>query len=146
SGGLADRYGARLPLMVGPAIAGAGFALFAVPSVGGSYLQTFFPAVLVLGFGMSIAVAPLTTTVMNAVDAEHSGTASGINNAASRVASLLAIAVFGVVFTLASEHRTDAASFVTGFRWVMLLSALLALLSAASAWALIRPNPSSPRL
>jgi EmrB/QacA subfamily drug resistance transporter len=137
SGGLADKYGARRPLVIGPVIAAAGFALLAVPSTGGSYWSTFFPAVLVLGFGMSIAVAPLTTTVMNAVDAEHAGTASGINNAASRVASLLAIAAFGVVFALVFAKGTDAASFVAGFRSVMLLSACLALASAASAWALI---------
>jgi hypothetical protein len=91
---------------------------------------------------MTIAVAPLTTAVMNAVDAHHSGTASGINNAASRVAGLLAIAAFGVVFTLVSNqhaaaHASYAECFVAGFRWVMLLSAGLALASAASAWALI---------
>jgi EmrB/QacA subfamily drug resistance transporter len=137
SGGLVDKYGARRPLIIGPVIAAAGFALLAIPSTGGSYWITFFPAVLVLGFGMSIAVAPLTTTVMNAVDAEHAGTASGINNAASRVASLLAIAAFGVVFALVSGHSMAAESFVAGFRSVMLLSACLALASAASAWALI---------
>jgi MFS family permease len=137
SGGLADKYGARRPLIIGPVIAAAGFALLAMPSTGGSYWSTFFPAVLVLGAGMSIAVAPLTTTVMNAVDAEHAGTASGINNAASRIASLLAIAAFGVVFALVSGHSMAAESFVAGFRSVMLLSACLALASAVSAWALI---------
>ena len=145
SGSLVAKYGARRPLIIGPVIAAAGFALFAVPSIGGSYWTTFFPAVMVLGAGMTIAVAPLTTTVMNAVDADHAGAASGINNAASRVASLLAIAAFGVVFSLASGHSTatqavHADAFVAGFRWVMLISALLALASAASAWALIRDN------
>ena len=97
SGGLFDRFGPRLPLMVGPMISAVGLALFAVPSVSGNYWTSFFPAVVVLGFGMAVTVAPLTTTVMDSVGEEQAGTASGINNAVSRTAGLLAIAVFGVV-------------------------------------------------
>jgi EmrB/QacA subfamily drug resistance transporter len=101
SGGLVARYGSRAPLIVGPLIVAFGFTLFAVPSVGGNYWMTFFPAVVALGFGMAVTVAPLTTVVMNSVDKDRVGTASGINNAVARVASVLAIAVLGIVMAKA---------------------------------------------
>jgi EmrB/QacA subfamily drug resistance transporter len=105
SGGLVARYGPRAPLIIGPLIAAAGFALFAVPSMGSNYWEAFFPAIIVLGFGMAVTVAPLTTVVMSSVDQDHAGTASGINNAVARIASVLAIAVFGIVMVRAFDFR-----------------------------------------
>ena len=181
SGGLVGRYGARLPLVVGPLVAAAGFALFAWPAEGGRYWFTFFPAIVVLGLGMAISVAPLTTVVMNAVDVAYEGAASGINNAASRVAVVVAIALFGVVFAAVFDRslgdnlvrsgtppavaasveqqrnklaaielpaqidetakraarQAIAQSFIAGFRWISLVSALLAAASAVVAWASI---------
>jgi EmrB/QacA subfamily drug resistance transporter len=105
SGGLVAQVGSRLPLTVGPAIAAVGLALYARPAVGGVYWTTFFPAVVVLAFGMAVTVAPLTTTVMSAADPRHAGAASGVNNAVARVAGLLAIAVFSVVLTRTFDAR-----------------------------------------
>ena len=181
SGGLVERCGAKIPLVAGPLSAAAGFALFLRPDVGGTYWTTFFPAIVVLGLGMAVSVAPLTTTVMNSVPENRVGLASGINNAISRTAGLLAIAVFGIVMLQSFDRRLDQRlseieltssarnvlatqrnklagaelpkelhsdtqaivgsaieeSFVSGFRLVMGLGALLAVGSAASAVVLI---------
>ena len=112
AGRLADRYGARRALIIGPLIAATGFALLAVPGTGGSYWTTFFPGMVVLGLGMSGTVAPLTTAVMTSFGPERAGVASGINNAVSRTAALLSIAVFGLVayqrFGRSLAHRLDS--------------------------------------
>jgi predicted MFS family arabinose efflux permease len=189
AGTLVDRFGSKLPLVVGPVTAAAGFALFALPGVEANYWIAFFPAVVVLGIGMTITVAPLTTTVMNSVGPDVAGIASGVNNAVSRTAALLAIAIFGIVMAWAFEtglherlreagvsqeisaflngqrgrlvgaalppgvdatvasalRRTVQLSFVSGFRWIMLLSAGLALLSALAAWVLVERRPHAKK-
>jgi EmrB/QacA subfamily drug resistance transporter len=104
SGGLIARYGPKGPLIVGPLIAAAGFLLFVVPDGNASYWTKFLPAFVVLGLGMSVSIAPLTTVVMNSVGQGRAGTASGINNAVARVAGVLAVAIFGVVMAAAFSN------------------------------------------
>ncbi|MEP7285923.1 MAG: MFS transporter [Chloroflexota bacterium] len=115
SGGLVDRIGPRLMLTVGPAIAGVGFLLFAIPGLTNGpsdYWITYFPAIVTLAFGMGLTVAPLTTAVMNSAPSHSSGTASGINNAVARTAGVLAIAIVGAIalfsFNSALTARTDS--------------------------------------
>ena len=177
AGGLVDRYGAKLPLIIGPLIVSAGYLLYALPGIGGSYWETFFPAIVTVGIGMGISVAPLTTSVMSSVSQDHSGLASGINNAVARTAGLLAIAVMGIIvlhdFNLNLDIELDRInmstelreqidserinlagikipegvemvtagkiqnaikiSFLSAFRLVMIISALLALASSFTA-------------
>ncbi len=184
SGGLVARYGSRSPLTLGPILSAAGFALFALPGVGASYWKAFFPAFIVLGLGMAVSVAPLTTVVMNSVSRERAGAASGINNAVARVASLLAIAILGIVMvkafgssldrglarlalppeilhyvesnevklagldlpagagagTEAAFHTLVSEAFISGFRIIMWICAVLSLASALVARWMIPPG------
>lgn len=103
AGALADRFGARPLLIIGPVVAGLGFALLSLPAVGGGYWTTFFPGIFVLAIGMSLSVTPLTTAVMGAVDQSKAGVASGVNNAVARTGGLIAVALFGVVMSAAFQ-------------------------------------------
>jgi EmrB/QacA subfamily drug resistance transporter len=108
SGGLIQRIGAKVPLVVGAGLAAVGFALFAMPGIGGSYWTTFFPAVVMLSLGMALVIAPLTTAVMNSAPVAQSGAASGINNTVSRAAGLIAIAVMNLIFVAIFNPAFDA--------------------------------------
>src|SRR5580658_5744708 len=138
SGGLVARIGTRKPLVLGAIVAGFGFLAYALPGSDGSYWTTFFPAAIILGCGGALFVAPLTTTVMNSVPTEHSGVASGVNNAVARTAGLIGVAVLGLVVT-------TSASYVGGFRSAMIASALIAFAAGGvAAKGLSRFNPPPP--
>ena len=107
SGALTGRYGTRLPLIVGPAIVAVGLALCALQDIGRSYWSGFFPAMTVLGLGMAVSVAPLTTAVMQSGGEQHSGVASGVNNATARVAGMLAVALLGALAVGAFRTTLD---------------------------------------
>jgi EmrB/QacA subfamily drug resistance transporter len=106
AGGLLDRFGARLPLVIGPAISALGLGSMALMVADGTYWEFLVP-IIILGFGMVISVAPLTTTVMNSVPANQTGTASGINNAVASVANLFAVAILGAVALAILNHTLD---------------------------------------
>ncbi|MEQ8675154.1 MAG: MFS transporter [Aggregatilineales bacterium] len=111
AGGLVDRIGSRIPLIIGPLITGAGFFLMSVPGLTNGvsdYWTTYFPGIMLTSIGMGILVAPLTTTVMSAAPSHSSGTASGINNAVSRTAGVLSIAIMGAVAILVFSNFLTA--------------------------------------
>ena len=140
AGTLVDRFGPKRPLVIGPAVAAIAFGGLAATGADSGFWIGFFPALCVLGLGMAITVAPLTTTVMNSVGPDLAGLASGVNNAVSRAAGLLAIAAFAVLMAGGS----DTQAFVAGFRNVMLVCAVLALLSSLCAWGLIGDHEGTP--
>jgi MFS family permease len=100
---LLDQFGARLPLMVGPAIAAVGIGLMGLTVANGSYWE-FLVSIAILGFGVVVTVAPLTATVIDAVPPHETGVASGINNAVASVANLSAIAILGTVALSILDH------------------------------------------
>jgi len=137
SGALAQRIGARIPLTAGPLVIAAGLLLMTRIDPGDGYVSSVLPAVIVFGLGLTLVVAPVTATVLAAADARHSGIASGINNAVSRVAGLLAVAVLPLIAGLTGDSFYDPAAMADGFRVAMVACAGLAALGGILAWLTI---------
>jgi hypothetical protein len=132
-GRLAQRIGPRLPMTVGPLVAAVGFLLLSRVDAGGSYWTDVFPGMVVFGLGLAITVAPLVGAVLMSVEERYTGTASGINNAVSRVAQLLAIALLPFAAGLAGvEVGTEA--FADGYARAALMTAGLLTLGGVTAW------------
>lgn len=144
SGELAQRIGPRLQMSAGPLVMAAGLALMVRIDAGSGYVETVLPAVVVLGLGLSATVAPLTATVMAALDDTHAGLASGVNNATARTAQLAAIAVVPVVVGLTGDAYRDPDLFAAGFRAAMWITAGLSVVGGLVAVATIR-NPLAER-
>ena len=138
AGALAQRVGARLPMTVGPLIAGAGVLWLSRVGPGSSYWADVLPGSLVSGLGLSLLVAPLTATVLDAAPDHLAGVASGVNNAVARAANLLAVAALPVAVGLSGRDYADPAAFSAGFRTAMMVCAVLLAIGGAVAWLTIR--------
>ena len=137
AGRIAQQIGPRIPMTLGPLVAGVGLALFVMVEPGSEYLTSVLPGVVVFGVGMSFTVAPLTAAVLAAVESRRAGIASGVNNAVARIAGLLAIALLPLAAGLSGTGE-DAERFTAGFHRAMLISAGLCVLGAANSWLTIR--------
>ena len=138
AGALAQRIGPRLPLTVGPLVAAGGILLLTRISPGSSsYPLDVLPAVVVQGLGMSLFVAPLTATVLASVDVDHAGVASGVNNAAARVAQLLIVAALPLAVGLSGTAYQNAHQLNAAFGKSMVICAVLCLLAALMAYLLV---------
>lgn len=140
SGALAARIGPRLQMSLGPVIIAIGLALFTRIGHSGNYLTEVLPAVLIFGLGLAANVAPLTSTVLAAVPAEHAGMASAVNNDVARAASLIAVAVLPSAAGLTGTSYLHPTQFSTGFHTASLISAGLCVAGGAVAAVFIR-NP-----
>jgi EmrB/QacA subfamily drug resistance transporter len=134
AGALAQRIGPRLPLTIGPLIIAVGLLMMMGIEPGDSYWTAVLPPIVVFGAGLTLVVAPVTATVLAAADMRHSGVASGVNNAVSRVAGLLAVAVLPVAAGLTGDSFYDPAKMTDGFHTAMAICAVLAALGGILAW------------
>jgi len=144
AGMLADRIGPRLPMTIGPLGIAAGLALVSRVQAEATYFGTILPGLLVFGLGLSLTVAPLTATVLAAATSKHAGIASGVNNAISRGAGLLAVAAIPGLTGLTGDAYRDPAIFASGFRAAMRISAALAAAGGLLAWLSIRNEVARP--
>jgi EmrB/QacA subfamily drug resistance transporter len=140
SGALAQRIGPRLPLTLGPIIIAGGLLLMTRINPGDSYVSTVLPAVLVFGAGLTLVVSPVTATVLASADERHSGIASGVNNAVSRVAGLIAVAVLPLIAGITGHRFYVKSSMTHGFHVAMVVSAAVAAFGGVIAWLTIDNN------
>ena len=139
AGGLIARMGPRAPLVIGPSVAAAGFLLLSLGGDHANYIVGFLPGLVVVGIGMTVAIAPLTTTVFDSAPDAMSGIASGINNAAARAGTLVAIAALGLSFTASpATEAADGSALAGAYARAMVGAAVLAALSALTAAVTIR--------
>ncbi|MFD4241680.1 MFS transporter [Streptomyces sp. NPDC058525] len=144
SGEIGERIGPRIPLTVGPLMCAAGTLLMLRVGPDASYAADVLPAMLVMGAGMVILVAPLTATVLASVDPGRAGLASGINNAAARAAGLLAVAALPLLAAMGPEAYRSAEQFDAAFGRAMPWCAGVLVVGAAVAWATVRtPAPGA---
>ena len=129
---LGRRIGPRIPIMAGALVAGAGAALMTRIQPGASYVGAVLPSVIVFGLGLSSLVAPLTAAVLAAVPDEQAGIASATNNAAARLASLIAVAAIPLGAGLAGLHQLSGPAFVSGFVRAMWICAGLCVVGAVA--------------
>lgn len=141
SGGLSARIGPRLQMSVGPVVVAGGIALLARIGGSGDYLSEVFPAVAVLGLGLAITVAPLTSTVLAAAPGEHTGVASAVNNDVARTAGLIAVALLPTLAGITGTAYLHPASFAAGFRVAVLIAGGACALGGMVAAATIRNHP-----
>lgn len=143
AGRLAQRIGPRVPMSVGPVVAGAGLALLVRVGPGAAYATDVLPGVLVFALGMSITVAPLSVTVLGAAGPARAGVASAVNNAVARVAGLLAVAVIPVAAGISGDDYLVPAAFDDGFRTGILICAALCAAGGVIAGFTVRPAPEA---
>ena len=141
AGAVSARIGPHLPLTIGPLVSACGVLLLLRIGPHTSYLTDVFPAVTVFGLGLSLIVAPLTTTVLAAATTKNVGVASGVNNAVARAAGLLAVAVLPLIAGITGDDYQHPAAFNAGFRVAMVVCAALLVLGSAIAALTIR-NPA----
>ncbi|HEX4082226.1 MAG TPA: MFS transporter, partial [Acidimicrobiales bacterium] len=133
AGALSQRIGPRLPMTAGPLIIAGGLLMMGRIGAGSDYATDILPAVVVFGLGLALTVAPLTTTVLAAVDARHAGLASGVNNAVARVAGLLAVALLPALAGLTGSAYREPARFSGGFHTAVLIGAGLCVVGGLAA-------------
>lgn len=140
AGALAHTIGPRRPLALGPVIIAVGLVLYADVGAGDRYLTGVLPAVVVFGLGLSLTVAPVTSTVLAAADEDHAGAASGVNNAVARIAQLLAVAALPAVAGLTGDALSDPGELADGYPIALRIAAGFALAGGVIAWLFIRDD------